>query len=314
MSLPRLICTSVIRSAHQGQSHGGVYLVDLAEERAEQVIDWNDGSIDWRGRGEDRGLRGIAIHGDEVYIAASDQIFQYDRDFVVQAAYGNRYLKHCHEICRHERTLLISSTGFDSILEFDLEERRFTLGHTIRPILGARDGRPQVLLQYTRFDPNGPRGPQFGDQLHINNVHHADGHCFIAALRLPRLLRLEAVGFSMFRRIPKGTHNARPWGEAVLCNDTVRGQVALIDAGGEPAAAVPAYDPADLLNADLPEDHARQGFNRGLCPIDDDLIAVGSSPANVSLCSMRSRTRRTTVTLSHDLRNAIHGLEIWPFD
>ena len=88
-----------------------------------------------------------------------------------------------------------------------------------------------------------------------------------------------------------------------------------IDRAGQVTVAmpVPAYDPASLVNADLPEDHARQRFNRGLCPLDDDLVAVGSSPANVSLFSRRSRERLTTVTLSHDLRNAIHGLEIWPF-
>ena len=27
--LPTVIATSVVRSAHQGESHGGVYLVDL---------------------------------------------------------------------------------------------------------------------------------------------------------------------------------------------------------------------------------------------------------------------------------------------
>src|SRR5207248_475638 len=27
--LPRVIATSVVRSAHQGESHGGVYLIDL---------------------------------------------------------------------------------------------------------------------------------------------------------------------------------------------------------------------------------------------------------------------------------------------
>ena len=28
--LPRIVCSSVVRSVHQGESHGGVYLVDLA--------------------------------------------------------------------------------------------------------------------------------------------------------------------------------------------------------------------------------------------------------------------------------------------
>lgn len=57
-SLPKVLASSVIRSAHQGQSHGGVYVVDLESNHCEQVVDWNDQSINWEGRGLDRGLRG----------------------------------------------------------------------------------------------------------------------------------------------------------------------------------------------------------------------------------------------------------------
>jgi len=70
----------VVRGSQQGESHGGVYLVDFASERAAQVLDWNTMSIDWQGRGWDRGLRGIAFDGEVVYIAASDELFAYTPD------------------------------------------------------------------------------------------------------------------------------------------------------------------------------------------------------------------------------------------
>ena len=94
---PRVIVSSVIRSADQGQSHGGVYLVDMSTGDTEQVIDWNTSSIDWEGRGGDRGLRGIAFHADRIYLAASDEIFVYDRGFTQLGSLRNRYLRHCHE-------------------------------------------------------------------------------------------------------------------------------------------------------------------------------------------------------------------------
>ena len=72
-----LIATSVVRGSRQGESHGGVYLLDVEEGRAAMAIDWNTADIDWRGRGWDRGLRGIAFDGDLVYIAASDELFVY---------------------------------------------------------------------------------------------------------------------------------------------------------------------------------------------------------------------------------------------
>ncbi len=70
--IPPLIATSVVRGSEQGESHGGVYLVDPASQSVHQVLDWNTADIDWSGRGWDRGLRGIEIWNGEVYIAASD--------------------------------------------------------------------------------------------------------------------------------------------------------------------------------------------------------------------------------------------------
>ena len=76
-----LVATSVVRGTRQGESHGGVYLIDLTRKRARQVIDWNAMNIDWRGRGLDRGLRGIAFDGARVFIAASDELFVYNPQF-----------------------------------------------------------------------------------------------------------------------------------------------------------------------------------------------------------------------------------------
>ena len=56
-----LIATSVVRGSRQGESHGGVYLLDLEQEKAALAIDWNTADIDWQGRGWDRGLRGISF-------------------------------------------------------------------------------------------------------------------------------------------------------------------------------------------------------------------------------------------------------------
>ena len=120
MTAPTLICTSVVRGSQQGESHGGVYLVDLERQRVRQVLDWNTVDIDWQGRGWDRGLRGIAFHQGLVYIAASDELFAYTPDFQPAGSWRNPYLKHCHEIAVWEDSLFMTSTAYDSILAFDL--------------------------------------------------------------------------------------------------------------------------------------------------------------------------------------------------
>ena len=83
-TLPTLIATSVVRGSQQGESHGGVYLVNFATQEINQVVDWNTTDIDFTGRGWDRGLRGIAFYNNEIYIAASDELFVYDRNFKIQ--------------------------------------------------------------------------------------------------------------------------------------------------------------------------------------------------------------------------------------
>ena len=87
--LPKLVTTSVVRGSEKGQSHGGLYIVDFAEGKVEQRLDWNTSEIDFTGRGWDRGLRGIEFNSDQVFVAASDELFCYTPDFKLEASYTN---------------------------------------------------------------------------------------------------------------------------------------------------------------------------------------------------------------------------------
>lgn len=86
-SLPTLITTSVVRGSQHGESHGGIYLLNFAQESVDQVVDWNTSEIDFSGRGWDRGLRGIAFFAGEIYIAASDELFVYDQEFKIHRSF-----------------------------------------------------------------------------------------------------------------------------------------------------------------------------------------------------------------------------------
>ncbi|MEX0645984.1 MAG: hypothetical protein WD076_11785, partial [Parvularculaceae bacterium] len=123
-----MLVSSVVRGTRQGDSHGGLYLVDFQNGVSEQVLDWNTCDINFDGRGADRGLRGIVVREGEIFIAASDELFVFDRQFKIVASYRNPYLKHCHEICEYRGRLFLTSTGFDSILQFDLASRTFDQG------------------------------------------------------------------------------------------------------------------------------------------------------------------------------------------
>jgi len=44
------------------------------------------------------------------------------------------------------------------------------------------------------------------------------------------------------------------------------------------------------------------------------LIAVGSSPSTISLFDFDQKKKVASVNLSMDIRNAIHGMEVWPYE
>jgi hypothetical protein len=306
--LPVVLTTTVVRSAHKGSSHGGAYLVDLESGAIRQVLDWNDGAIDWSGRGGGRGLRGIAYDGEEIYIAASDEIFVFDRDFRRLRSIRNRYLGLCHEIAIENGRLYLTATAFDSILVYDLAARRFSAGYCLRADSTGKIG-------FRAYDPEGSDGPSELDSTHINSVHVEGDKIYVGGVGLNRLIAIEGGKASAYARLPRWTHNARPFRGGVLANFTGSDCVAWFTIEGEVRRSVPVprYAPEQMSHTDLPADFARQAFGRGLAVIDDEMLVAGSSPATLAVHRLDPPGLVKTVTLSLDVRNAVHGLELWPF-
>jgi hypothetical protein len=301
-----LIATSVVRGSRQGESHGGVYLFDLEQGRAAMAIDWNTAGIDWQGRGWDRGLRGIAFDGDLAYIAGSDELFVYTPEFELAASYRSPFLRHCHEIVRYERRLFLTSTAYDSILGFDLDKKQFSWGLHIVADGGEFRARP--------FNPRGQHGPPPDNKLHLNNVFCDEKGMFISGLRTEGMLQYSGSRITIAVSLPVGSHNARPWRNGVLFNDTESDAVRYVTRDKNHVFQVPHYPQEHLTHTDLDDSRiARQSFARGLCTIDDQVIASGSSPSTITLHNVDTMKTTLSVNLSMDIRNAVHGLEVWPF-
>ncbi len=303
-----LIATSVVRGSQQGDSHGGVYLLDTERQQVRQMLDWNTLDIDWQGRGWDRGLRGVTFANDKVFIAASDELFAYSPDFKLLGRWRNPFLKHCHEICVWADHLFLSSTGFDSILGFNLLTEQFDWALSL-----DSDGH-----QYRagRFDPMGDTGPMMLNKLHINNVYCNEDGMYISGLKTAGMLHFNGRQVNLSVSLPEGTHNARPFRDGVLFNDTQADVVryASRDDRQDRVFKVPSYDADQVENVGQDTQQvARVGFARGLCQIDEQLIAGGSSPSTIAIHDLSSGETVMQVQLSKDVRNAIHGLEVWPY-
>ncbi len=309
LRLPKLVATSVVRGSRKGESHGGVFVVDFEKQDVVQLIDWNTSRIDFQGRGGDRGLRGIAFSGDDILIAASDELFFYDRGFKIRTSSTNRYLKHCHEICRSEQTIFVTSTDFDSVLAFDLNKKKFVWGFHLQR-------RNDQWTGHT-FHPLSEMGPRPVNNFHINMVHVDNTGIYLSGLRTKALLHINSkMEVSEVCSLPAGTHNARPFRDGLLFNDTEEDCIRYVGRDGENIAfKIAMYDEVDLKFTGFDETNiARQGFGRGLCPVGDRYVAGGSSPSTISLYDLKAECKVGFVNLTMDVRNAIHGLEPWPYD
>lgn len=303
--LPRVLATCVVRTAGPGESHGGVYAIDLETGTSSLALDWNDPDIDWQGRGGERGLRGVAVHRSGIYVATCDEILQFDEAFRLQRAFGHKYLGHLHEIALAGERLWITSTAYDAVLELDLSTGRFVRGVCLRRV---DSGLPAFEL----FDPGSGHGPLPGDTTHLNSVVPHRGALYLSGADLPFLCVLEHDELRIWSAIPLGSHNARPYGEGVILNDSVARRLRVLGPFGTERASCPGGGPGAAADGDPAGAGSAPGFTRGLCVLDDDLVAFGSSPASVRVFSVSRARCLREIVLSSDVRRSIHGIAAWP--
>ena len=123
-------------------------------------------------------------------------MFEYDPEFNQVASYRNPYLKHCHEIVVYKRRLYLTSTGFDSLLGFDLDNNSFSWG--------LRLAREKKGLRGQPFNPQQERGPQPANTLHINNVFADSSALFVSGLRTDGLHAYTGRYIRQVASLPQG--------------------------------------------------------------------------------------------------------------
>ena len=306
--MARVVVTSVIRGSNQGESHGGIYIVDLNKEQTYQAVDWTDRDIDWQGHGGERGLRGVAVHDNRVYVVTSDELLVYSPDFRLLVSYRNKFMKDCHGIFIHEKHLFITSTAYDSIIAFNLETKIFENAFQIQT-----DGQNLRLQPYS---PNKSDGPLPMSKLEINTVHCETGGMYISGAETKALMMYNGKRLGVSTTLPQGAQNARPWRDGIVFIDSQKNVLRYASRTGEGdcALGLPKYPTSQLLNIEAEESGiARQSFGRGLCTLDDKLVAAGSSPGTVALYDVEQRNMLKAINFSMDIRHTIHSIAEWPF-
>jgi hypothetical protein len=147
-------------------------------------------------------------------------------------------------------------------------------------------------------------------------VHVEDTGIYLSGLHTHACLHLDRDwSITEYCSLPAGVHNARPWQGGVLFNDTQHDTVRHDSRDGQQRAFnIRTYAENDIEFAGMDDTKiARQGFGRGLCVVSDRLIAAGSSPSTITIYDIKTQQVAASVNLTMDIRNAIHGLEVWPW-
>jgi len=301
-----LVLTTVRRGAREGEAHGAIYLLDLDGRRGAHAVDWTRPAIDWRGAGGDRGLRGVTVQGERVWVAASGELLEFAPDFRLQGSHRTSYLGHAQALATFEGRLYVASSAYDSVLSFDLETRRFDWGlHLVDDASG---------LRAMPFDPAGAVGPLPQNRLHLNSLHCDERGLCIGGRRTRGLLHFDGKRIHRLVTLPEDVRDARPWRDGVLFNDSARGVARFLTPQRNRVFQVPRYPESALTGTEVEARVAQPGFARGLCVVGESRFAGGSSPLTVTLHDIESMQTTLSINLDTDVRHAVHSLAPWPFD
>ena len=132
--------------------------------------------------------------------------------------------------------------------------------------------------------------------------------------KIPALIQIKDSKVEGLAKIPIGTHNAKPYLGGILFNDTMSDMVRFNAKQGQREFVVPQYLESEIINRfEDSSKNARQGFGRGLCLLNKTLVAAGSSPSTITVHNLYNGQTVKKINFSMDIRNAIHGLEVWPY-
>lgn len=297
--------TTVVRGSTTGQRHGAVYLLDLQGQQGAQVLDWTRPGINFGGHGGARGLRGIGIAGEKVFVLADAELLVFSPEFELLASHRSPYLGGAQGLAIFDNRVYVISAAFDAVLAFDLQLNRFTWGLQL--------SNDETGLRAAPFDPLGTLGPSPRRRSQLQSIHADARGLFISGLATLGLWHFDGQRIARLVSLPEGVRDARPWRDGVLFNDTPADAVRFLTPKHNRVFPVLPYPAQTYVTAEMPSPQlARPGFARGLCMIDDQQFVSGSAPLTVTLHNIETLQTTQRFNLDMDVRHCVHSLAVWP--
>jgi hypothetical protein len=310
----KIICTTVIRAARQGDVHGGLYVIDLDTEEVVHYSPYEKEFVNDNERGGERGLRGLAILDDRVIVSDSAGFIELDKNtYKIKRTFQDRdHLKSVHEIVVHNDHIWATSTAHDAIAKYDLD---FNL-KGFWEIIGHNKGDYKVLTEKKEITA-GEKSEN--DNFHINSVFVSDGRLTFSGLITPlydfetmeKVYEIPTIGIGKAKSF---VHNFYKLSGVSVANLTTYSSLGVsytsTPYGVDNNIDFIPYPVPRTNNAKfIVDDIASNNWNRGLA-ITDDKFIIGSSPARILVFDRNKGLFGKEIVLEKDIRHAIHGLEV----
>ena len=176
----KIICTTVVRAAKQGDIHGGLYVIDIDSGEILHHAPYEKEFVNDNERGGERGLRGIAVLDDRIIVSDSAGFIELDKNTyeIKRPFQDSDYFKSIHEIIFHEDHIWATSTAHDAVVKVDLD---FNV-KGFWEILGENIQNHKQLPCKIEITPETNTE---NDNYHINSLFVNDGNLRVAGLLTP---------------------------------------------------------------------------------------------------------------------------------
>jgi len=294
----KILLTTVIRAAKLGGIHGGFYVIDYPSK---DVVFHSTCDEDFSGdneRGGERGLRGIAIDGDRVYVAGSNSIQILDANsFDTLATRTYDKFDSIHEICFHDNHLWVTSTGNDCVARLDSNLDMADIWH----IVGEQHASHHTVSRKVK----NTYCADLQDKIHVNSISAHNGRVVFSGALTP-LYDFDTLEEVQDLVLGGFTHNFEEYPDLVLANKTYVKKLEVITDYDRVFYSIPPH----MGQIDRVDDEiAKSNWPRGMAR-RDSLVFLGSSPARVLVFDLDKRLFIDEIKLSSDPRCCVHGIDL----
>lgn len=323
--------TTVVRGA-EIEKGGSLFELDTVSRKIKlikKIIPTSPDVIDANPRGSSRGGRGIQIINEEVFVANYHTIEVFNKSGHFLRKFSNKIFAGIHEISRKENNLLISSTSNDLVIETDIygktvnifEPRNNPIFQKELSILGNKiDLESDQRLVHLSSDSFS------SGHIHLNCVSFIQGNIYALLNREGSIIDLTNNKVFLRHQSLIGSHNIEFFNEHFWVNNTLNGSLLKINKEGVikddikiaemcfgslgSSVARVNYLARRFLQKTFKTNQVigRPFFMRGLAPLSNNLLCIGTSPATLILFDEGRNFIVDYFKIESNVNHCIHGI------